>query len=851
MGRSKDQSNGGSKSASKKTKSRTKSADKDEKKAAEHQRKAEMETKIRDRVASEARAFDVVNRLIEPNITAEYLLQACQFIDHSHYEDVVEERSISRLCGYPVCSNALRQVAKQKYHISTRSNTVFDITERKKFCSNRCYTASEHLRKQIPQTPVWTRRGASMDPFDLLHHDVSGCGEGEEVIGSRMIGLRDELLLLKKLDHADEKAARTQKLQSAEHGRTSVEESKQLSDELLSLSTEEELDRGMEKLSLTESDGDKVTSAVTENYRSTGDAYGDRSMDVERGGQRQEEAAAIRRNGDTQKLSGDKLESVQGDHLGLESSMKDLTLQDSGDLNGADVDSDDDCAGSGGNVGVSKDCMCERKGSAVSKTHTALLRTGAADSDDDEEQETNVQNCTISAERGDSAGKLTESGSLSKPGDPVVSETCTNGPQPVEPDSKAGTGHALAYTFQVDEKPEGNSLKQQPGESKPAYLLRLLDRRRNLLSKVADIQSDFSDHPKKSESKTICSAGSSEIESKEDEAKPPVSERRQGSEKENKPDGSASEKLKQEEKSRLGPGENHPPRKKKSIQAVKNSSLQTAPQAEVSPLSSICQVISTWISAETLDYLGLTSAQTEGCKADENDSTSMFHKDPEMRRKYEDLCLRLAGQEKDFDDVLGEEEVEEKGDKRGGGKRPLPNYGELKKQTDEYQLKVHSFLGGSTTVKSKATKAKSDGGDGDKLDSERPVVLPDIDSHNQQLIRRRIVLERLDRTMPSLLPPLGLSVQDISASLRELVFTFSLTSHNIIFKPVEWTLAAIILLKMVESKSVAVSRAFQSVDRCSAFNMVLSRLNHSSASVGQLVQDMLAQSKQRLQGQGS
>ena len=42
-----------------------------------------------------------------------------------------------------------------------------------------------------------------------------------------------------------------------------------------------------------------------------------------------------------------------------------------------------------------------------------------------------------------------------------------------------------------------------------------------------------------------------------------------------------------------------------------------------------------------------------------------------------------------------------------------------------------------------------DGGDGKNIteaESDRPIVLPVIDSHNQMLIRRRIVLERLDST---------------------------------------------------------------------------------------------------------
>ena len=69
-------------SSVKKTKSRSQpkaeqgSAKKADGEAAEHLRKAHLESKVRERVASETKAFDVVNRLIEPNISTEYFLEA-------------------------------------------------------------------------------------------------------------------------------------------------------------------------------------------------------------------------------------------------------------------------------------------------------------------------------------------------------------------------------------------------------------------------------------------------------------------------------------------------------------------------------------------------------------------------------------------------------------------------------------------------------------------------------------------------------------------------------------------------------------------------------------------------------
>ncbi|KAL0603838.1 putative RNA polymerase II subunit B1 CTD phosphatase RPAP2 [Plecturocebus cupreus] len=54
-----------------------------------------------------------------------------KFITPAHYSDVVDERSIVKLCGYPLCQKKLGIVPKQKYKISTKTNKVYDITERK------------------------------------------------------------------------------------------------------------------------------------------------------------------------------------------------------------------------------------------------------------------------------------------------------------------------------------------------------------------------------------------------------------------------------------------------------------------------------------------------------------------------------------------------------------------------------------------------------------------------------------------------------------------------------------------------------------------------------------------------
>lgn len=52
-------------------------------------------------------------------------------INQEIYQDIIEERAIINLCGYPICGRKLPDMPKKKYHISTKANKVYDISERK------------------------------------------------------------------------------------------------------------------------------------------------------------------------------------------------------------------------------------------------------------------------------------------------------------------------------------------------------------------------------------------------------------------------------------------------------------------------------------------------------------------------------------------------------------------------------------------------------------------------------------------------------------------------------------------------------------------------------------------------
>ena len=122
----------------------------------------------------------------------------------SHYQDATEERAVSGLCGYPLCDASIDAAARdktQKYHISMKDNKVsfeilkqhvclitdtkvlqvYDITERKNFCSNNCFKRSNFLKAQVSTSPLWLREkgdGGGDRPDPPKFYEESADSEG-------------------------------------------------------------------------------------------------------------------------------------------------------------------------------------------------------------------------------------------------------------------------------------------------------------------------------------------------------------------------------------------------------------------------------------------------------------------------------------------------------------------------------------------------------------------------------------------------------------------------------------------------------------------------------------------------
>lgn len=96
------------------------------------------------------------------------LLQKLNYLDVGSWMEVVEERYLGRICGFPLCSNTVELKPVQKYRLDIKNKMIFErSSESQKFCSNECYLRSMHVQSQLTTEPLWIRGDTEKKHFSL------------------------------------------------------------------------------------------------------------------------------------------------------------------------------------------------------------------------------------------------------------------------------------------------------------------------------------------------------------------------------------------------------------------------------------------------------------------------------------------------------------------------------------------------------------------------------------------------------------------------------------------------------------------------------------------------------------
>ncbi|KAJ2501071.1 hypothetical protein GGH96_002202 [Coemansia sp. RSA 1972] len=116
-------------------------------------------------------------KLLRP-VKENVLKQAARYLTPSGYDDVVEERSLSSLCGYPLCDRPPQKI-EQRYHISRARKKVFDMTELKQYCGGSCMVGSRFYRHQLSEDAIYMRSRSSELRVDVLPLDFKVQSDAE------------------------------------------------------------------------------------------------------------------------------------------------------------------------------------------------------------------------------------------------------------------------------------------------------------------------------------------------------------------------------------------------------------------------------------------------------------------------------------------------------------------------------------------------------------------------------------------------------------------------------------------------------------------------------------------------
>lgn len=92
------------------------------------------------------------------------LFAAGSLMSVSDYQDVVTERSITKLCGYPLCGNTFpsERPRKGRYRISLKEHKVYDLHETYLYCSTSCVVNSRAFAASLQE-----ERSSSLNPGKL------------------------------------------------------------------------------------------------------------------------------------------------------------------------------------------------------------------------------------------------------------------------------------------------------------------------------------------------------------------------------------------------------------------------------------------------------------------------------------------------------------------------------------------------------------------------------------------------------------------------------------------------------------------------------------------------------------
>lgn len=314
-----------------------------------------------------------------------------------------------------------------------------------------------------------------------------------------------------------------------------------------------------------------------------------------------------------------------------------------------------------------------------------------------------------------------------------------------------------------------------------------------------------------------------------------------------------------------------------SEQARREKRSSTSSESEGLPIERVSHALKQWITAETVAYLiGDGAARRFRLNNRPQEEAVRLER---YRELYVKLCRRLDEEER-ADERLAASPLDSDDDEddqvSARPTAPVPTLKQLVEDSRIEELEIHERHLGDFDKKESQTTAKrstspafkrrgknpskglsksrskepskdlSEGSSEEKPNEvpdestpEREPVLPLVDSHAQNVHRRRIVLHWLRKALPDVLDMLYLDLSEVSPYLTELILTFRLCAENVTFRLEVWTHIAAGILLMLSRKCPALHSAIAVEESRRRFSLFLEDNAISLQDLTNVIDDLL------------
>ncbi|KNA23325.1 hypothetical protein SOVF_025890 [Spinacia oleracea] len=150
-----------------------------------------------DRIISVAEAVHKLQLALLDGIEDDsQLFAAGTLMCRGDYVDVVTERTIANLCGYPLCPNSLPAELPKKgqYRISMKEHKVYDLHETNLYCCSSCLINSKAFAGSLPEERCSALNPAKVNEILRLFNNV-GLEDEEEGKGKNVESVLSKLTI--------------------------------------------------------------------------------------------------------------------------------------------------------------------------------------------------------------------------------------------------------------------------------------------------------------------------------------------------------------------------------------------------------------------------------------------------------------------------------------------------------------------------------------------------------------------------------------------------------------------------------------------------------------------------------